>query len=212
MGFGRLESPDAAATRRLCRAVAVECHRQRDRRLRGLPNEDAPLFDGDKVLARVGIFGLVERKLRAVARGAPLDFPDVSAPRWRHASKASGGAEAWTTQHDARLLAALCCHGYGKWLVMANDETFDLLDAAVSELDACEAARSTLIDTVEAWRAEEAAAADGTGTRRKGKKQRRRRSLPKKTQKKRKKKTSMHCPMVQMQLTALTMHCSIRNS
>ena len=34
---------------------------------------------------------------------------------------------AWTPAHDARLLAAVCCHGYGHFADVALDESFDLV-------------------------------------------------------------------------------------
>ena len=56
--------------------------------------------------------------------------------RWRNKWEYHGLTQSWTCAHDRRLLAALLCHGYGKWAQIAGDETFGLGAAISRELDA----------------------------------------------------------------------------
>ena len=82
-------------------------------------------FDGDRVLRRVGFFALVERKLRRRASEIPhsgVEFSRDITERYLNDTHV-----AWTPAHDARLLAAVCCHGYGHFADVALDESFDLV-------------------------------------------------------------------------------------
>ena len=106
---------------KLCREALDECLRQKSE---GYDASRDP-FDGDRVLRRVGFFALVERKLRRRASEIPhsgVEFSRDITERYLNDTHV-----AWTPAHDARLLAAVCCHGYGHFADVALDESFDLV-------------------------------------------------------------------------------------
>jgi hypothetical protein len=114
-------SDSPAATVKLCREALDECLRQK---AEGYDASRDP-FDGDRVLRRVGFFALVERKLRRRASEIPhsgVEFSRDITERYLNDTHV-----AWTPAHDARLLAAVCCHGYGHFADVALDESFDLV-------------------------------------------------------------------------------------
>jgi len=116
-------SPDAASTFKLCQDALKEAVRQRTENVQY--NAEREPFDGDKLLRRVGFFALVERKLRR--RAAEIPHSGVEFARDITEHYLGETHPAWTPAHDARLLSAVCCHGYGRFADIALEECFDLV-------------------------------------------------------------------------------------
>ena len=116
-------SPDAASTLKLCQDALKEAVRQRTENVQY--NAEREPFDGDKLLRRVGFFALVERKLRR--RAAEIPHSGVEFARDITEHYLGETHPAWTPAHDARLLSAVCCHGYGRFADIALEECFDLV-------------------------------------------------------------------------------------
>lgn len=99
--------------------------------------------DPDRVLARFAFFVLIEKCLeRSIAPDALAIGNGASggetATRWEYS-----GTGFWTGHHDRRLLAAICCHGHGRWERILAGDRFGLGKAIDAELDARPRRRAT---------------------------------------------------------------------
>ncbi|KAJ8607851.1 hypothetical protein CTAYLR_008800 [Chrysophaeum taylorii] len=109
-------------TRARCLEVLERC----------LENDDGAVGqDAARVLSRIGFFALVERCLVRSFESNDLVVRGDSSI-WE--PRAAGGK--WTRHHDRRLLAAVCCHGYGRWERILAGDRFGIASEIYAELDA----------------------------------------------------------------------------